>query len=116
MSHIEDKPVLRDEKGLFLPGTAPLSPGRPKGSVSLNTIPKKRMGEVFTDSKGNQKLNADGKPMTYADVLVEQTMISALKGDRHARKMAWEYIDGKATQHITADVSSVTIIDDIPAD
>ena len=116
MSHSEEKPIMRDERGLFLPGHAPKSPGRPKGSVSLKTILKKRMGEVFTDSKGNQRLDADGNPMTYADVLVEQTMISALKGDRHARKMAWEYVDGKATQHITADVSSVTIIDDIPAD
>ena len=108
--------VKTDENGKWLPGHSPKSPGRPKGSVSLKTVLKKRMGEVFTDANGNQKLNADGEPMTYAEVLVEQTMIAALKGDHRARKIAWEYIDGKATQHITADVSSVTIVDDIHPD
>lgn len=91
----------------FKPGQSGNPSGRPKGTLSLSNLLRKQLEEVVAE---------DGR--TAADMLVATTVRAALKGDKAARQLAWEYIDGKPSQHIdlNANISEVQIIDDLGTD
>lgn len=75
--------------GKFAPGNCANPGGRPKGSVSLVTLLRKKLAEV-----------PPGEQRTYGEMLVEATVTDALAGDSQARKLAWEYVEGAAKQHV----------------
>jgi len=88
----------RNPDGTFKPGICPNPGGRPKGSVSLKT----KLRALLTESAGGGK--------DYADALVQKTLKDALSGDAQARKLVWEYIEGKPTQQLEHS-GGLTIVD-----
>lgn len=73
----------------FKPGESGNPSGRPHGSISLVTLLKRKLAEV-----------PPGEQRTYGEMLVEATVTDALAGDSQARKLAWEYVEGAAKQHV----------------
>lgn len=71
----------------FQPGQSGNPSGRPKNSLSLRTLLRQKLSELA---------EGDRKERTYAQSLIDATIRDALKGDASARKLVWEYIDGKA--------------------
>lgn len=89
----------------FRPGQSGNPNGRPKGRVSLAEKLRQQLNEVVT---------TDG--MTAADALVRSTLSAALKGDKSARELVWNYVDGKPTQQLDITTTEVVIVDDIGTD
>lgn len=76
----DEKPILQDEHGKFLPGTA-AGPGRPAGSISIITRIKQKfeespelfeayVAEVLSDPRLRQEVirQIDGAPKQSVDV------------------------------------------------
>ena len=77
----------RNPDGTFPPGVSGNPGGMLKGYVSLRIQLRNKLQEgVQNDSQGR----------TYSQALIDATIRDALKGDASARKLVWEYIDGKA--------------------
>lgn len=101
--------VERNPDGTFAPGVCGNPNGRPKGSVSLRTLLRKKLEEQPVDAASGKALDK-----TYAEGLIEATLRDALKGDASARRLVWEYIDGKAGADGDAGGEGVvTIVDDL---
>jgi hypothetical protein len=95
--------IIRNPDGTFPPGVSGNPTGRPKGSVSLVAIARRKLPEMC--AAGDK---------TNAEALVEKWLDDALAGDDKFFKMLLEQIDGKPTQTIHATVDAVPIIDDVP--
>ena len=78
----------------FKPGN-PGGPGRPPGVQSLKSLLRKRLAELAAGDKAGR---------TYAQALVDKTLLAAMDGDAQARKLCWEYIDGKPHQTLELSV------------
>ena len=76
--------VIRDEKGQYLKGYSGNPGGRPKNT--LTTILKERMIEDVL---------IDDKWLTTADLIVDQAIKLALKGDMQAIKWIFERVGGR---------------------
>ncbi len=88
------KPIIKGEKGLFQPGTAP-GPGRPKGSVSLLSMLKKRLEETPV-----------GNTRSYAEMIVEAILHDAVvKRDPKMIKLIVNYVDGMPKQQGDVDIN-----------
>lgn len=75
--------------------------GRPKGSVQLVPMLKKKLADA-----------PPGQERTYADAVIEATLRDALRVDGQSRKMVWEYLEGRPTQrleHTGAEGGAITI-------
>lgn len=79
--------------------------GRPKGRISLIGILEETLRENYMP----------GTDKSLARALVERTILDALNGDSHSRKLVWEYLEGKpgAIQQALDEESIVEIVDDI---
>lgn len=93
MAEAKRKPKRSDgsdgrKPGTFAPGECGNPNGRPRG-LSLRTLLAKKLEEARVEGG-----------MTYATAIVEATIRDALKGDGSARKLVWEYIDGKPIQRL----------------
>lgn len=90
---------IRNPDGTFPKGVSGNPNGRPKGAVSLLSILR-------------QKLAADDG--VTANELVDATIRDAKNGDAQARKLCWEYIEGKPTQPVDFSGETVVrIVDDV---
>ena len=74
----------------FQPGQSGNPAGKPKGTLSLTALLRKKLNEV---PPGEER-------KTRGDLLVEATIRDAENGDGQSRKLCWEYIDGKAVSRI----------------
>jgi hypothetical protein len=94
----------RNPDGTFKPGVSGNPSGRPPGSVSLKSLLQERIAT----------LTADGK--SYADALIDSTLQAALDGDAQARKLVFEYLEGRPHQSIDLSATGelVTIVDNLP--
>lgn len=72
------------------PGESGNPAGKPKGALSLTAMLRAKLQEI---PPGEER-------KTYADLLIESTVVAAVKSDAQARKLAWEYIEGQARQHV----------------
>lgn len=99
----EEKPPVRDEKGLFQPGTAP-GPGRPKGSLAFKTAIEK-----WADREA--ALEKDGTKVTKMELIAKKLVELAEAGNIKAIEMLADRIDGKPRQTIDATIDSRTPID-----
>ena len=70
-----------------------------RNGFHLKPLLKKLLKEVATDKNGRPR--ADGK--TYAELLVQSTMLNAMKGNSTAIKEIWDRIEGKVPQAITGE-------------
>jgi len=71
------------------PGQSGNPKGRPKKRDSLVSLLKEVLEEEYlTDKKGR----------TWAEVLTEQLLLKAVKGDMGAQRLVWEYVEGKPKQ------------------
>lgn len=97
-----EKPIERDSKGKFAPGTAP-GPGRPKGSFSLIEMLRKELEKVD---------ETDIDKRTYAQILIAKIVEQSIKpGDTKSttQKLIMNYLEGlpKATLNIGGDKESL---------
>lgn len=92
---IEEKELIRDEKGRIAKGSASLNPaGKPKGTRHLTTLLEEALKKL-----------AEGSKETYEAMLVKRVLLNAIKkGDMKAIEHIWDRIEGKAPQNI--DVTS----------
>jgi len=96
----------------FKPGQTGNPKGRGKGSVSLKKLLEKKLREVAKQDKEGRK---------YGELIVEATILQAMKGNGQALKTIWEYIEGKVTQpmeHTGKDGGPMVlrvVYDDAPA-
>lgn len=101
----EESPAHQDESrnpdGTFRKGFSGNPQGKPKGCVSLTSLLRKKLDEMREDGS------------TAADALIEATFRDALAGDAQARKLCWEYIDGKPTQPVEHGGEVTVIVDDV---
>jgi len=69
--------------------------GNPKGRP-----PKKEcLTSLLKEALENQ-CPTDKKKRTWAEVLTDQLLIKAAKGDMVAQRLVWEYVEGKPKQEI----------------
>jgi hypothetical protein len=80
----EEHAINRREDGTFAPGVSGNPGGRPKGSVSLKRLLRERLS-----------LAPPGTEKSFAEGIVEATIRDALKGDAQARRLVWEYMEGR---------------------
>lgn len=80
----------RDEKGRFLPGVVQNPKGRPKGTLSIVPLLKKKLADIEPKT-GRQ----------YAELLVERMVQDAIAfGDHHQIKNILQYVDGMPQQKL----------------
>lgn len=96
-----DSPVItsenkakRDKNGRLLPGNTANPHGRPKGSLSVTALIKEKLQEV---AKGHKK--------TYAELLVDEVVKRALKGDNQMVRQIWSYVDGMPKKQLDVDIN-----------
>lgn len=83
----------RSSDGKFAPGKSGNPNGRPKGSLSITAVIKKKLGEV-----------PDGEKSTYLELLVNQIFQRAIiEGDYQMIKQIWNYVDGTPKASIRMD-------------
>lgn len=80
----EEKPILQDEKGRFLPGTAP-GPGRPQGSFSI----KERVKQYLADHP--EKMDE------FVKYFAEEN-----------RDLTWQMLEGRPQQNVLMDAEFKT--------
>ena len=97
----KNKPVNacknRSSDGKFAPGRSGNPKGRPKGSLSITAVIKKKLEEV-----------PEGEKSTYLELLVEQILQRAIiEGDYQMIKQVWNYVDGtpKGFMHMESDIN-----------
>jgi len=90
-----EKPILRDEKGLFIPGTATPNPaGRPKGSLSIVSALREKLKE-------KSKYMKNGEQLSYLEAFLEKMLKIALdKEDVAMIRDVVNRIDGLPKQDI----------------
>ena len=108
---MEDSSVIKKKKAKknslknlkkFKKGESGNPKGRPQGSVSVTSAIKRKLLEVFPDTKG--KKNKEKK--LYLDKLVDGILKNAIEnGEARSQRDIWAYMDGhpKATIDIGAD-------------
>jgi len=84
-----------DRPWLFKPGQSGNPGGRPKGSFSFASIVKRKLAEVPA-----------GQKKSYGEGIVDRTITDALKGNKDARKVLWESVDGQARKTVDVTVST----------
>lgn len=103
----------RDECGRFMPGVSGNPGGKRAGTVSL-----KRLLEACLELPPPDDATSVWWPVnatSYCEAIVIRTLEDAVRGDAAARKLVFDYCEGRPAQHV--DVSGmpcVPIIDDIP--
>lgn len=79
---------------LFKPGQSGNPAGRPKGSVSITAMIKKKLQEMPPDKK-----------KTYLEYVVEKILSKALvDGDPQMLKLIWQYVDGMPIQKVEQEM------------
>ena len=97
----ENKP-LRDEKGRLLKGHTANPAGRPKGTLSITSMIKKKLQEV-----------PEGEQETYAQILIKTILDKAIvEQDTRMIKQIWEYMDGKPDQKLTINPEQAQKVQD----
>lgn len=88
------------------PGECGNPKGRPKGKVSLKRLLETKLEEVLP--------NADGK--TIADGIIHAAVSKALKGDKAAMELVFNYIEGRPIQSVDLSgyIGETPIVDDLP--
>jgi hypothetical protein len=82
--------IIRDEKGRFVKGSTAQGKGRPKGSLSLIGLLKKKLEEIEPQTKRQ-----------YAYLLIERIVKKAIsEGDDAQIKNILQYIEGMPKQPI----------------
>ena len=89
----------RGLKPPFEPGN-PGGPGRPKGSLSLKSILKKKLAECPLP---------DVDKRTYGEQVIARVIKDAMSGNTQAQRMCLEYIDGKPDNAIQEVVMSAQV-------
>jgi hypothetical protein len=82
-----DKTTKKQEGGItgkgFKPGQSGNPAGRPKGSISLTSMIKKRLRELTPDGK-----------RAAIEMLADNIIQDALDSSDNMRKLIWNYVDG----------------------
>jgi len=81
----------RGKKTRWKPGQSGNPKGRPKKRDSLVSLLKEVLEKEYL---------ADKKGRTWAEVLTDQLLLKAVKGDMIAQRIIWEYVEGKPKQEI----------------
>lgn len=88
--------------GQIAPGSSGNLKGKPKGSISIIAILKRKLEEV---PEGNQK--------AYAELLVDRIFKKAIQeGDNDQIKNILHYVDGPPKQTIHAEIDNISDFDD----
>ena len=74
----------------FQPGQSGNPAGKPPGTVSLRTELRKQLSGM-----------PEGQRRTFAELLVTSALADAIMGDARARKLVFEYIEGRPEQPIS---------------
>jgi len=90
--------IQRDEKGLFKKGFSANPSGRPKGSFSLVEMIRNKLQEVPEDDQ-----------RSYAEMLINQIVESALKGNKDDKRLIMNYIEGMPQQKTDITSNGKTI-------
>lgn len=80
--------IERDEKNRFVKGNKG-GPGKPKGSISLVSILKRKLAVIDPDSK-----------RTYAEIFMDQVLADAATTDGPSRKLVMQYVEGMPQQTV----------------
>lgn len=89
----EETGKIRDEQGRFVDGVSGNPAGRPKGSLSVTAMIKKRLEEVPPD-----------KQKTYLEYLVDHIIKKAISdGDDKMIERIWAYVDGAPKQTVKTE-------------
>lgn len=92
---MEDKKILRDEKGRFLPGSVPNPSGRPKEGESLTVIISEYLSGIDEEHDVERK-------RVFAIKLYEKIK----SGDVSAMRLALSYLDGLPVQVVKSEVKN----------
>jgi|TARA_Y100000310_G_scaffold333028_1_gene409751 hypothetical protein len=86
-----DSKPKRDKKGRLLPGNSGNLKGKPKGSISLIAILKKRLNVC---PKGQNK-------KTYAAMIIDKMILEAMRsGDVNMLRLIFSYVEGMPKQSL----------------
>ncbi len=78
----------RDDHGRFLPGISGNPGGRPPAILTH------KAREILSEVRGNT---------TRAELFVRKVIDDAFNGDASARRLIWEYVDGKAPDRLEVE-------------
>jgi len=80
----DNNTIQRDSQGKFKPGISANPGGRPKGSVNLTTILKKKLKEC-----------PEGEEKTYGELFIDRLIeLAIIEKNINAYKLIMNYIDG----------------------
>ena len=82
--------IKRDDKGRFKEGQSGNPAGKPKGSLSLTAMIKKKLESMSPDEK-----------RTALEMLAENIIQDALESNNKMRQLIWNYLDGMPKQTIS---------------
>lgn len=86
---------------IFKPGKSGNPAGRPKGRKSLTTLLKDELYKPAYDLKTNKPILIDGQPVTWADLLIKQSLYKGIiRGQKELHQMIYDRIEGKAMARI----------------
>ena len=93
----------------FLPGKSGNPNGGKKGAISLKKLLIKLLAQKYPGDKEGRK---------NAEVFVLSELNRALKGDKDARKMIWEYVEGmpEAQVNVNAQGGFTVVLTTKPED
>jgi len=74
---------------LYKPGQSGNPAGKPKGTLSLVSLIKKKLQKIDPNTK-----------KSYADMFTEQIIIDAAKSDGQSRRLVMQYIEGMPQQKV----------------
>jgi len=98
-SSVHEDLINRTKSRRFKPGQSGNPKGRPPKRNCLTSLLKEAMEKTCPQDKGKR---------TWAQVINEQLLKMAKKGDLHAMRLIYEYVEGKPRQEIETP-SDVTI-------
>lgn len=98
--------IATDSPKTWKPGQSGNPAGRPPKGYSITEIMKEIVASKVMGEDGKTEIEVR---KALGSVILEK----ALKGDMNAIKLIWEYMDGKATQKIEADLNNRNVEDGI---
>lgn len=82
---------LENLRPAWQPGESGNPAGLPPGTVQLRTVLRAKLAEAMSGEDSR----------TLAETLVDSTIHAAIAGDSQARRLIWEYLEGRPSQALT---------------